>query len=85
MQNLGMQHVGIFFPQEVYKRSREMAQQLKANTALLEDSSIISRTHVKWFTMACNSGSNIFFCCSRALYSCAHMSTHVHTHTHTCN
>ena len=64
------------------KWAGELAQRLKALTALPEDPSSVPSNHTRLLTMACTTtlrGSDAFLW---PLWACAHMSNYEYMHTH---
>jgi hypothetical protein len=59
----------------------ETAQQLTALAALSEKPGLVPRTHIRWFTTACNSSSCVCVCVGGSVtVSCSHQHVHMYIH-----
>jgi len=66
------------------KGPEEMAQQLRASAALLEDPSSNLSTHIRQLTATSNSAEHLWpFLAPALIYTKTHTHTHTHTQTHT--
>lgn len=64
-----------------------MARQLRALTALADDSTLVPSTHIRQLTITCNFSSKGFdalFWTPQNLHSCAHTCTQRYRYTQTC-